>query len=96
MSFLTLLSQISIFFDFVNYLNSEIQYGSNTQFNKYFKIFIFTYTSDFLNILRGTFLIFVKNIFYKHVFLFIVEYFFASVKLFHKNFTPVLDILPLC
>ena len=40
MSYLTLLSQISIFFDSVN-LNSEIQFGSNdTQFNKYFKIFI--------------------------------------------------------
>ena len=69
--------------------NSEIQLGFNdTQFNKYFKIFIFPYSIDFLNInphLRCTFFIFVKNVFYKHVLIFPVEYFFASLKLFQKN-----------
>ena len=39
---------------------------------------------------RDTFLIFVKNIFYKHVIIFLVEYFFASVKLFQKNLTPLI------
>ena len=44
MSFLTLLSQISIFSILWIDLNSEIHLGFNdTLFNKYFKIFIFTY-----------------------------------------------------
>ena len=75
------------------WIQKEIQFGSNdTQFNKYFKLFIFTYTSDFLNVnphLRGTFLIFMKNIFLEDVLIFLVEYFFASVKLFQKNVTPL-------
>ena len=40
-----------------------------SQFYKFFKLFIFTYTSHFYNIrphLRGTFLNFVKNVSYKH------------------------------
>ena len=36
-----------------------------------------------------------KNVFYKHVLVFLVEYFFASAKLFHKNFTPLVLILVL-
>ena len=41
--------------------------------------------------MRGTVLIFVKIIFYKHVLIFLVEYFSTSVKLFQKNFcTPLI------
>jgi len=54
------------------------------------QIFHFRYTSDFFIIkphLRGTFLNFVKNVFYKHALEFQVEYYFASVKWFKKSFT---------
>ena len=93
MSVLTLLSQISIFFNSVNWFEFINSIRFQWWFNKYFKIFIITYSSDFLNInlyLRGTFLIFVKNIFYKHVLIFLVEYFFASVKMYQTNFSPLM------
>ena len=72
-------------------MDSGFQAGSvDTHIIKILKFFIFANTTGFFIIkayLRGTLQNFVKNLFYKHALEFQVEYYFASVKWFKKNFT---------
>ena len=72
-------------------MDPGFQAGSiDTHIIKILKFLIFANTTEFFIIkphLRGTLQNFVKNVFYKHALEYLVEYYFASVKRFKKNFT---------